>query len=196
VPPDKALQSEIMKVNHDDAQGGHFGRAQMHDAICHKYYWPSMQDDIDYYVRTCQRCQHMKIHRHKEYGLLKPLLVLTEPFKVVTMDFITGLPLATWQGQTFDAILVIVDPFTKYCIYLPTQKELKAEGLAMLLFNNMVKWITLPKAIVSNRDKLFTSGFWQTLCFYLGVTRRLSTTAYPQTNGQTERQNQMVEYYL
>jgi hypothetical protein len=30
-----------------------------------------------------------------------------------SMDFITGLPLAMWQGQTFDAILVIIDPFTE-----------------------------------------------------------------------------------
>jgi hypothetical protein len=28
VPPDKALQLEIIKVNYNDAQGGHFGRAR------------------------------------------------------------------------------------------------------------------------------------------------------------------------
>lgn len=196
VPPDKALQAEIMRNNHDDAQGGHFGVARTLAAIRRKYYWPALEDDVDYYVRTCSKCQRAKVHRHKPYGLLKPLPVPSEPFETVTMDFITGLPTADWQGTQVDAILVIVDPFSKYTIYLPTQKALTAEGLAKLLFENLVQWITFPRYIVSDRDKLFTSEFWQTMCFYMGITRRLSTTAHPQTDGQTERQNQVLEHFL
>jgi len=196
VPPDKALQSEIMKNNHDDAQGGHFGKARTVAAIRRKYYWPALEADVDYYIRTCSTCQRVKVHRHRQYGLLKPLPVPSEPFETVTMDFITGLPPAGWQGATVDAILVIVDPFSKYTIYLPTQKALSAEGLAKLLLENLVQWITFPQYIVSDRDKLFTSEFWQTMCFYLGITRKLSTTAHPQTDGQTERQNQTVEHFL
>ncbi|CRG92938.1 Transposon Ty3-G Gag-Pol polyprotein [Talaromyces islandicus] len=196
VPPDKALQSEIMKNNHDDAQGGHFGKARTIAAIRRKYYWPALEADVDYYVRTCSICQRVKVHRHRQYGLLKPLPVPSEPFEMVTMDFITGLPPAEWQGATVDAILVIVDPFSKYTIYLPTQKVLSAEGLAKLLIENLVQWITFPQHIVSDRDKLFTSEFWQTMCYYLGIQRRLSTTAHPQTDGQTERQNQLIEHFL
>ena len=51
-----------------------------------------MLPDIEYYVRTCDLCQHVKVHRHKPYGLLQPLPIPHAPFEVVTMDFITGLP--------------------------------------------------------------------------------------------------------
>lgn len=115
---------------------------------------------------------------------------------VECLEFLTGLPPVEWLGTQVDAILVIVDPFSKYTIYLPTQKALTAEGLAKLLFESLVQWITFSKYIVSDRDKLFTSEFWQTMCYYLGIKRRLSTTAHPQTDGQTERQNQMLEHFL
>ena len=53
----------------------------------------------------------------------------------------------------------------------------------------------LPLFIISNRDTQFTSGFWKALCQQLGIIVKLSTT-HPETDGQTERQNQELERYL
>jgi hypothetical protein len=49
---------------------------------------------------------------------------------------------------------------------------------------------------VSDRDKLFTSKFWQEFCKEREIRRRLSTAHHPQTDGQTERTNQSIEKYL
>ncbi|QKX60909.1 uncharacterized protein TRUGW13939_08055 [Talaromyces rugulosus] len=92
IPPDKALQSEIMKNNYNDAQRGYFGKACTIAAIRQKYYWSVLEANIDYYIQTCSTCQRVKVHRHRQYGLLKPLPVPSEPFETVTMDFITELP--------------------------------------------------------------------------------------------------------
>lgn len=54
----------------------------------------------------------------------------------------------------------------------------------------------LPDSIVSDRGSLFTSKFWSALCFHLKIKQRLSTAFHPQTDGQTERQNQTLEQYL
>ena len=54
----------------------------------------------------------------------------------------------------------------------------------------------MPKHIVSDRGSLFTSEFWGAMCHYLRVKRKLSTAYHPQTDGQTERQNQVLEHYL
>jgi len=54
----------------------------------------------------------------------------------------------------------------------------------------------LPDEIVSDRDKLVTSKFWQSLTRQLGSKHKLSTTAHPQTDGQTEQTNQTLEQYL
>ena len=54
----------------------------------------------------------------------------------------------------------------------------------------------LPDLIITDQGLLFTSKFWSLLCYFLGIKQRLSTTFYQQINGQTERQNCMIEVYL
>ena len=54
----------------------------------------------------------------------------------------------------------------------------------------------LPKAIMSDRDNKFTSNFWKGLFAYLGTKLKFRTSYHPQTNGYTERVNQVLEYIL
>lgn len=196
VPPDHALRQELLRTNHDDPQGGHFGLERTHEVISSKYYWHGSYLDTQYYIRTCNLCQRMKTYRHKEYGLLKPLPKPSEPFEIVTLDFITDLPLSKWRGETYDSILVIVEPLTKYVIYLAVTKDTTSEDLAEILYETLVKYFTVPKHIVSDRAKIFTSAFWKTFCWHMGTKRKISTAFHPRTDGQTERQNQTLEHFM
>src|SRR5262249_43200215 len=54
----------------------------------------------------------------------------------------------------------------------------------------------MPKSIVSDRDKIFTSLFWQELFRITSTELKLSSTYHPHSDGQTERVNQCVEQYL
>ena len=54
----------------------------------------------------------------------------------------------------------------------------------------------MPKVIISDRDVKFTSTFWRTLFAELGTQLNFSTAYHPQTDGQTERVNQVVEDML
>ena len=76
------------------------------------------------------------------------------------------------------------------------KKTLTVEQFAEVLIDTVVKYHGLPDSIVTDRGSLFTSNFWTSLAFFLGVKRKLSTTFHPQTNGQTERQNSTMEQYL
>ena len=53
-----------------------------------------------------------------------------------------------------------------------------------------------PSDIISNRGKHFISHFWRSLCQLLGIKANLSTAYHPETDGQTERVNQILEQYL
>jgi hypothetical protein len=112
------------------------------------------------------------------------------------MDFVTGLPPSRWRGSTYDCILVVVEMYTKYALYLPCTKEIDAPELAELLYERMMPILGMPENLVSDRGSLFTSEFWSSFCWLLSVRRRLSTAYHPQTDGQTERQNQTLEYFL
>ena len=80
--------------------------------------------------------------------------------------------------------------------YKPVKITINAPGLAEVIINMVVRHHGLPDSIVTDRGSLFTSKFWSSLCYFLGIKRRLSTAFHPQTDGQTERQNSMMEAYL
>lgn len=108
------------------------------------------------------------------------------------MDFIKGLPLS--EGS--NSILVIVDRFTKYCHFVPLKHPFTAQGVAKLILDHVVKLHGIPKSIVSDRDKIFTSTFWKSLFSLMHNKMLLSSSYRPQTDGQTKRVNQCLEIYL
>jgi hypothetical protein len=112
------------------------------------------------------------------------------------MDFITDLPPSKRSGCVYDAVLVIVDRYTKMNLYVPTTKTCTAAELAIILRNEVVRHYGLPSGIVSDRGAVFTSQFWSDFCYESQVKRKLSTAFHPQTDGQTERANQTLEQYI
>lgn len=81
------------------------------------------------------------------------------------MDLITRLP----RVNGHDAILVIVDCFSKYAIFFPTRTDCKAEEIAELFLWQVVKLWGLPRSIISDRDSHFTRRFWTSLFTLLGT---------------------------
>ncbi|KAL0932741.1 reverse transcriptase domain protein [Colletotrichum truncatum] len=96
----------------------------------------------------------------------------------------------------YDSVLVIVDRLTKYLYFIPYMESSTAEDLAYKFLQVIVSQHGMPKEIVSDRDKLFTSKFWRSLISQLGSDYKMSTAFYPQTDSQTERINQIIETYL
>lgn len=196
VPNDSALRSVLLQQHHDDPIAGHFGVARTSELLKRKFYWPGMSRDVAEYVQTCDTCQLRKVHRHKPYGELQSLPIPAGPGDSISLDFITDLPPSKLNGTVYDAILVVIDRYTKYAWFIATIKKLKAEGFATLMFDSVFCHIGYPRNIISDRGSIFTSRYWKALCFQLGVQRRLSTAFHPQTDGQTERMNQVLEHYL
>jgi len=110
------------------------------------------------------------------------------------MDFITDLPQSTASGYT--GILVIVDGLTKMVIYLPSRNDIDSPELARMCFKHVICKRCVPDNIVTDHGKEFTSRFWKRVCSHLSINHRLSTAFHPQTDVQTERQNQTMEQYL
>ena len=108
------------------------------------------------------------------------------------MDFVTYLP----KCQGFDAILVIVDRLTKLRHYIPCYTTDGAEEVARLFTQNIFRLHGRPIDIVSDRDAKFMSDFWQHLSRRLKIKSSPSTAYHPETDGQTERMNAILECHL
>jgi hypothetical protein len=152
-----------------------------------------MHADVQAFVASCDSCQRNKSSNRKPYGLLRPLQIPEDTWHSVSFDLITSLP-QTASGAT--AIVVFVDRLSKMVHLAPCKDETGAEGLADIFLNTVFKLHGLPRELVSDRDPRFTSKLWQSLLKRLGVTQAMSSAYHPQTDGNTERVNRVLEDML
>lgn len=192
VPDDDELYAELTRLCHEIPAAGHPGRARTYQMMSRDYYWPGMSAYIRRWVRNCHMCIRTKPNRRNRQGLLQPLPTPERAWDYITMDFITYLP----KCQGFDAILVVVDRLTKLRHYIPCHTTDGAEEVARLFTQNIFRLHGRPIDIVSDRDAKFMSDFWQHLSRRLKIKSSPSTAYHPETDGQTERMNAILECHL
>ncbi|CAI7884268.1 unnamed protein product [Closterium sp. NIES-53] len=193
VPNYPPLRQLLLEEFHDLLYAGHFGSNKTLAGIAKVYYWPHMANDVQKFVTSCDTCQRMKSSKQKKAGLLQPLPVPKQPWQVVTLDFITGLP-PTNAGH--DAILLAIDKFSKMGHFIPTHTTARTEETAQLFLKHIISQHGIPTTLISDRDPKFTSKFWKELMSLMGTRLAMSSAYHPQTDGQTERLNQIVEQLL
>ena len=100
----------MISCYHNDQLAEHFKIDKIQELISRKYYWPSLKKDIETYIWECNVCLASKAARHKLYVDLQSFFVLTQQWKNLLIDFVTGLPLfADWKGDNYNLIFVIVN---------------------------------------------------------------------------------------
>ncbi|CAI5716085.1 unnamed protein product [Peronospora effusa] len=112
-----------------------------------------------------------------------------EYWEVVSVDFIIGLLVS----EGYDAIFVVVDKLSKIPIYAPTYTTADSKDTAKLFFDAVVRHHGLPNVIISDRDPKFTANFRKSLMNIMGVKLSMTTAHRAQADGQTERQNLVLE---
>ena len=80
--------------------------------------------------------------------------------------------------------------------YEPVKITMNAPGLAEVIIDVVIWHHGVPDSMVTDRSSLFTSKFWLSLSYFLGIKRRLSIAFHLQTDDQTKRQNSIIEAYL
>ena len=193
VPEVKAIHDAILREAHDSTYSIHPGSTKMYLDLKEKYWWYGLKKDVAEYVAICDTCQRVKAEHQRPAGLLQPMKIPEWKWEEVGMDFIVGLP-RTQRG--YDSIWVIVDRLTKVAHFLPVKTTYRGPKLAELYMERIVSLHGVPKKIVSDRGTQFISQFWRTVHSSLGTKLNFSTAYHPQTDGQTERLNQILEDML
>ena len=124
--------------------------------------------------------------------MLRPLPIPTKCWESVSMDFMIHL----LESKGFDSIMGVVDRISKMAHFVPTRDTATAQEIGRLYFDKVVKYHGMQKSIISDRDPKYTSRYWRALWKKLGTEFKMSTAFWPQTNGQMERVNLVLQGYL
>jgi hypothetical protein len=92
--------------------------------------------------------------------------------------------------------MVVIDKLSKSAHFIPVKSTFKAINIAEIFMKEIFRLHGIPKMVVSDRDVKFTSAFWKELFAGLNTNLNFSTSYHPQTDGQTERTNQIIEDML
>ena len=186
------LQSDIAQGCHDSLVAGHCGKEKTMEIVTRDLYWKGLADWIEDYLRSWDECQHSKSPRHGKYGLLQPLEVPYAAWSSVSTDIITQRPESHFMTQ----IVVVVDRFNKIADFIGLHENATAKDIANTFLREVWKLHGIRTEIISEMDAKFSWEFCEWLSRMLGVKRRMSTAYHPQTDGQTERTNQVLAGYL
>jgi transposase InsO family protein len=89
-----------------------------------------------------------------------------------------------------------MDKFSKYSHFIPLLHPFITASVAQAFICNVYKLHGLLLAIISDRDRVFTSSFWQELFRRANVKLQMSSAYYSQSDGQIERVNRCLETFL
>uniref|UniRef100_A0AAV1VH10 Integrase catalytic domain-containing protein n=1 Tax=Peronospora matthiolae TaxID=2874970 RepID=A0AAV1VH10_9STRA len=192
IPDDTDLRLRIMFEYHDAPIGGHRGREKTYLTVSRDFYWPRQYQFVRKYVRACEVCQRVKSSPSLR-APLQPLPVPAECWESISMDFVFGLPKDA-RGNT--GILVFVDRFSKMVHLVAVPETITASGCACVFIDTIFRLHGLPRELVSDRDPRFTADFWRSVFKSLGTRLKMSTSDHPESDGQTERANRVLEEIL
>jgi hypothetical protein len=190
IPDWDHLRFECFEAVHKHPFSGHFGGQRTQAKASQLFYWPNLARDIQAWVNACDSCQRVKAVRRAPVGELHPLEIPGRRWASISMDLITDLP-TTPLGH--DSIWVCVDRLTKMVYLKAVIKTVTAPELARIFIDEVFRLHGLPDNIVSDSDPRLTASFWSQLHKLLKVQLNMSTRDHPQSDGQTENANDILE---
>ena len=107
-----------------------------------------MTETIMPYVKNYDMCQGSKAVHYAPYGLLQPNKVLDQPWRSMTIDFITDLP----ESDEYDTILVVIDRLTKISYFISCKKDVDAWQFITLFMQHIVRLHGITRDIITDRE--------------------------------------------
>ena len=190
VPNNKELKCKVTQQFHDNLMG-YPGQWKTIELLSREYWWPGITEFVKAYIHECAICQTTKIWLLTKVPI-QPNKIPKGIWETITMDFIVDLPVS----QGYDSILTVVDCHSKAIILSPCHKTITTEQTSQLLVDNVWKRTGFPLAIILDQGPQFAAQVTQEFWRKLGIKQKLSTTFHPQTDGELEQVNQVIEQYL
>ena len=192
VPRNRELRWEIIAACHNGPITRHPGQLCTHELVQSEYWWPAMIWDINQYIDRCPICLKAKLVWEKPIGELKPTEIPSEPWEIISVDFVSKLP----ESARKNTIMNMVNQHLKLLYSRACNTNITIEGAACLFLETAWQYEALPLQVISDRGPQFAATFTKGLNQLLQIKGSLTTAYHPQSNRQTEWVNQEMKIYL
>ena len=170
-----SLRPELMKQAHESLYGGHAGVGQSQDRLATMYFWPTMLNDIQEFVLSCDSCQKQKRSNAPGRTPIIPLPTEEKFGARVHLDLfgeISGNPDCRF-------VLVMTDSFSRYAEFVACKSK-EAREVAEKFWSHWCLRFGIPIAIVTDGGLEFRNKFMARLADHMGMERRSTTPYHPQ----------------
>ena len=186
------INQQILHEVHCIPYAGHPGFNRILDIVKQFFYWTHITPNVRQFVLDCPVCQIEKGSHSKLVGQLLPLELPVRKWDHIALDFVVGMPVP----DGLDTTCTIVDKATKMCHFVPCSESIFAKGVAQLYWQHVGKLHGIPSIIISDLDPRFTNRFWIELWRLLGTNLCMGSGYHPESSGQVEEMNQLLEQTL
>jgi len=182
-----SMRQDILRSRHDNIMSGHHGSTKTKQQILQNWWWPTINKDVELYVKNCDICQRANIAHDKTPAPLGELKPIDQAFQRVHIDLLQ-LPTTT-AGNKY--ALVMVDAFTKWVEATPLKTK-HMDGVAEELIKLWIARFGPPRQLHSDNGSEFSNKVMKAVAARLGICHTFSSPQHPQSNGQVERVNRDI----
>ncbi|GBG66570.1 hypothetical protein CBR_g64842 [Chara braunii] len=185
VPNHAPLRTHFLDLAH--GRSGHFGFEKTYGSLLQQFDWPGIKGSAQKFIVECKVCQRIKVHRHKPYGLLRPLPIPNGPGESISIDF-TNMGKVSEAGNS--QVMVTVDRFSKFLNLIPLPPHAPTELVIEEFHQQYILQSGVPKTIVSDRDTRFISKDWKDFTSQIyDIKLNRTSSRHPEANGLAEEIN-------
>ena len=150
------IKKKFISKHHDDFLTKHFDVDKIVNLIQRKFYWFVCAKQIRSYVKICDICQRIKIHRYKFFEKFKSLSISNTFWKKIIMNFIIDLLFNKRRDIVYDSIFVIMNRCIKMIKYIFVTIKIDVVTLTKIfLWENSFSFWYVNK-----------NNEWQRFCFH------------------------------
>lgn len=142
-------------------------------------FWYELYDDVEGFTKQFNVCQQAKHEFYHPSVLFYPPPIPDGAWTNISIDFMESLP----TSASYKTIFVVVDRFTKVAHFQSLKHPFSADKVARMFLHNGIKLHVVPTTIVSYRDRIFMSNFWQHMFHLVGTKTTASIAYHPQIDG-------------
>ena len=185
----RACVTMILKLVHCSASAAHMGVSRTWQRARNNFWWLGMKDDVEKFVAACDLCGKNKHVNHPNKAPPNHVPLPEGPLDETMIDFIG--PFQAARSHQYRYVLQIQDIFSRFLVFVPC-RDSTAQTAADAMISRWLCMFGLPGILRSDRGKHFVAEVFEVLCSRLGIKHKLGAPEHPESQGQVERQNQLI----